>query len=41
MRNNMRNIARFLFRILFFSTAYEKKEDCRGRAPASDIPDAF
>ena len=41
MRNNMRNIARFLFRILFFVVPCEKKEDCRERAPVGDIPDSF
>ena len=41
MRNNMRNRKRAMFRILFFGTAYEKKEDCRGRAPVGDIPDSF
>ena len=30
MRNNMRNIARFLFRILFFFTSCEKKKTAEG-----------
>ena len=30
MRNNMRNIARFLFRILFFCASCRKKKTARG-----------